>query len=257
MITLSLATTRVISALMLREMSTMYGRSRGGYIWALAEPVLGIVLLSVIFSIGFRTPQLGTNFPMFYATGLIPFLTFNDVSTKVAQSINYSRQLLTYPCVTFIDAIIARFLLNFTTQLVIGFVVLFGITSVFETHTSMEAAPILLAIAMVSALALGVGTLNCFLLSYFPVWQRIYGIITRPLLLVSAVIFTLETVPQPYRDWLWFNPLVHVIGSLRAGFYNSYDAVYVSPIYVFSVSLGLILSGQLLLHRYHNDILEL
>ena len=112
MITLSLATTRVISALMLREMSTMYGRSRGGYIWALAEPVLGIVLLSVIFSIGFRTPQLGTNFPMFYATGLIPFLTFNDVSTKVAQSINYSRQLLTYPCVTFVDAIVARFLLN-------------------------------------------------------------------------------------------------------------------------------------------------
>ena len=79
---------------------------------------------------------------------------------------------------------------------------------------------------------------------------------TRPLLLISAVLFTLETVPQPYRDWLWFNPLVHIIGTLRAGFYNSYDATYVSPVYVFGISLMLMLSGLILLRRYHNDILE-
>ena len=238
-------------------MSTLYGRSPGGYIWALAEPILGIVLLSMIFSIGFRSPQLGTNFPTFYATGLIPFLVFSDISTKVAQSINYSRQLLAYPCVTFVDAIIARFFLNLFTQLLIGFIVLLGITSVFETHTSLEPTPIFLAIAMASALAFGVGTLNCFLLSYFPIWQRIYSIMTRPLLLISAVLFTLETVPQPYRDWLWFNPLVHIVGTLRAGFYNSYDAAYVSPVYVFGISLMLMLFGSILLRRYHNDILEL
>ena len=238
-------------------MSTLYGRSPGGYIWALAEPILGIVLLSMIFSIGFRSPQLGTNFPMFYATGLIPFLVFSDISTKVAQSINYSRQLLAYPCVTFVDAIIARFFLNLCTQLLIGFIVLIGITTTFETHTSLKPTPIFLAIAMASALAFGVGTLNCFLLSYFPIWQRIYGIMTRPLLLISAVLFTLETVPQPYRDWLWFNPLVHIIGTLRAGFYNSYDAAYVSPVYVFGISLMLMLFGSILLRRYHNDILEL
>ena len=238
-------------------MSTLYGRSPGGYIWALAEPILGIVLLSMIFSIGFRSPQLGTNFPMFYATGLIPFLVFSDISTKVAQSINYSRQLLAYPCVTFVDAIIARFFLNLCTQLLIGFIVLIGITTTFETHTSLKPTPIFLAIAMASALAFGVGTLNCFLLSYFPIWQRIYSIMTRPLLLISAVLFTLETVPQPYRDWLWFNPLVHIIGTLRAGFYNSYDAAYVSPVYVFGISLMLMLFGSILLRRYHNDILEL
>ena len=238
-------------------MSTLYGRSPGGYIWALAEPILGIVLLSMIFSIGFRSPQLGTNFPTFYATGLIPFLVFSDISTKVAQSINYSRQLLAYPCVTFVDAIIARFFLNLCTQLLIGFIVLIGITTTFETHTSLKPTPIFLAIAMASALAFGVGTLNCFLLSYFPIWQRIYGIMTRPLLLISAVLFTLETVPQPYRDWLWFNPLVHIVGTLRAGFYNSYDAAYVSPVYVFGISLMLMLFGSILLRRYHNDILEL
>ena len=82
------ATPRIISALILREIGTSYGRSPGGYLWALAEPVLGIALLTVIFSIGFRTPPIGVNFPLFYATGLLPFLMFVDLSNKVAQAIN-------------------------------------------------------------------------------------------------------------------------------------------------------------------------
>jgi capsular polysaccharide transport system permease protein len=34
---------RTIVALIMREMATSYGRSPGGYIWAIAEPVAGIV----------------------------------------------------------------------------------------------------------------------------------------------------------------------------------------------------------------------
>jgi ABC-type polysaccharide/polyol phosphate export permease len=111
--TMLFATPRIISALILREIGTSYGRSPGGYLWALAEPVLGIALLTVIFSIGFRTPPIGVNFPLFYATGLLPFLMFVDLSNKVAQAINYSKQLLAYPRVTFIDALLGRFILNF------------------------------------------------------------------------------------------------------------------------------------------------
>ena len=63
--TMVFATPRIIVALILREIGTSYGRSPGGYIWALAEPVLGIALLTAIFSIGFRIPPLGNNFSIF------------------------------------------------------------------------------------------------------------------------------------------------------------------------------------------------
>lgn len=247
---------RTVTALILREMSATYGRSPGGYLWALAEPILGIALLSAIFSIGFRSPRLGDNFPIFYATGLLPFILFNDLSAKVAQAVNYSKQLLAYPRVTLVDAILARFLLNLLTQLLVSYIVLTGILLTWDTRTTFDVDRILMAYAMAAAMALGIGTFNCFLMSYFPVWQRAYSIITRPLLLISGVVFIYETVPNPYREWLWYNPLMHVTGELRGAFYKSYDATYVSPIYVFSIAIIFGTFGLLFLWRYHRDILE-
>ena len=76
---------RTVVALILREMATTYGRSAGGYIWAILEPVLGVALLSAVFSMALQHPGLGTNFPLFYATGFLPFAMFNDVANKVAR----------------------------------------------------------------------------------------------------------------------------------------------------------------------------
>ena len=42
---------RTIGALVMREMSSTYGKSTGGYLWVILEPIAGIVLLTVIFSI--------------------------------------------------------------------------------------------------------------------------------------------------------------------------------------------------------------
>ena len=73
---------RVLFALVVREMSTKFGRSYGGYIWAIAEPLGGIMLLNLAFSLTVRRPPLGTNFPLFYATGIMPFFLFTGVSGR-------------------------------------------------------------------------------------------------------------------------------------------------------------------------------
>lgn len=248
---------RTVSALVLREMSATYGRSPGGYLWAFAEPVLGIALLSVVFSIGFRSPLLGDNFAIFYATGLLPFFMFIDISVKTSQAVNYSKQLLSYPRVTLIDAILARFLLSLLTQLLISYVVITGILIAYDTRTTLEVDRILLAYAMAAALGLGIGTFNCFLMSLFPLWQRAYSIMTRPLLLVSGVIFIYESIPTPYREWLLYNPLMHITAEIRGAFYHSYDAKFVNPLYVFGFAAVAGTIGLLFLWRYHRDIMEL
>jgi ABC-type polysaccharide/polyol phosphate export systems, permease component len=60
----SFASFRAIMALILREIATTYGRSPGGYVWAVLEPAAGIALLTLIFSAGFRSPPLGTVFSL-------------------------------------------------------------------------------------------------------------------------------------------------------------------------------------------------
>lgn len=246
---------RSIGALILREMNTSYGRSPGGYLWAVLQPLGGIFILVLIFSTGFRSPPIGSNFAIFYATGLLPFFLFMDVSVKLGQALNYSRQFLAYPRITFMDAIIARLVLNTLTQLLVSYVVLFGILTAFETRTTLDVDRIAMAYSMAISFAIGTGVMNCFLMARFPVWQQVWSIITRPLFIISGIFFLYDAIPEPYRSYIWYNPLIQVTGELRAAFYVSYEATYVSPGYVFGISLGLTVFGLLFLRRYHKEII--
>lgn len=250
------ATLRAILALMLREMATTYGRSPGGYLWAVLEPVGGIAILTLIFSLGFNAPSLGVNFPIFYATGILPFMMFNSVCNRVSTALLFSKSLLAYPAVTFLDALLARFLVNTVTQAMVGYVVFGGILMLYETRT--DPAPMLIAqsLGLTAALALGIGTLNAYLIARFAVWQVIWSILTRPLFLISGIFFLFNAMPHTMRDFIWFNPLIHVVGIMRAGFYPTYDADYVSVIYVIIVSVGTFALGLLLLRRSHRDLLD-
>ena len=157
---------------------------------------------------------------------------------------------------TYADAVIARFLLNFLTQLLVAYIVLTGIYLSFETRTVPEISSIALAIAMAASLGLGVGTLNCFLFTMFPIWARFWAVLTRPLFIISCTIFLYDPIPLPYRDILWYNPLVQVVGQMRRGFYPTYDAAYVSYIYVFGLAVVFLAFGLVFLRRYHKELIH-
>lgn len=242
-------------ALILREMTSTYGRSPGGYVWAILEPLGVIMILSFGFSLLMASPSLGTNFLLFYATGYLPFMLYQSVSLTVARSLHYSKPLLFYPSVTWVDSIIARFTLNALTQVMAGFILLVGILVVADTRTVLDIQPLLLATCLAALLGLGIGSLNCLLMGLFPVWAQIWSIVTRPLFLASGVLFLYEDLPPLVQNVLWYNPLMHVVGLFRQGLYSLYNPTYISSLFVLGVSLICMALGLLLLRRYHKDIL--
>jgi len=222
------------------------------------EPVGAIALYTLVIAVGLRirNPALGTIFVLFFATGQLPFSFYQRTARKVAASIRFSRQLLRYPAVRYTDAIIARFILDSMTNLMVFYVVMAGIHLIYDTSLILDLPAILLSLTMASMLGLGVGTLNCYLFSAFPVWEQIWSIINRPLFLLSTIFYVFEDIPQRYQDIVWYNPLIHIVGLMRRGFYPTYDARYVSPTYVFAVALITLFFGLLLLNRYHRDIMN-
>ena len=250
----SFSSLRAIGALVLREMSTTNGRSAGGYLWAIAEPVGGIVLLTLIFSLVLAKPPMGTNFPIFYATGMVPFLFYMSISTRVAQSVQYSKALLAYPAVTFMDALLARMIMNGITQMLVAYAVFAAILFFLDTRTDPQTEGIALSLLMAFSFGVAVGALNCFLNEAFSWWAQVWAILNRPLFLISCVFFMYDDIPAPFSDYLWYNPLVHVIGQMRKAFYPSYAGDYVSPLYVLFVSLLIYAIGLALLIRYRRDL---
>ncbi|MEL7184074.1 MAG: ABC transporter permease, partial [Pseudomonadota bacterium] len=181
---------------------------------------------------------------------------FNTVSNSVSQSLNFSRPLLAYPTVTYVDALLARFTLNAMTQLMVAYILFTAIITLFETRVTPDYTLIVEAFALTALLAIGIGTLNAFLIGKFPIWQQAWNIIMRPMFLLSCIFYLFETIPQPYRDWLWWNPLVHVVGLMRSGFYGVYDANYVSVTYLLVISLTTLSAGLVFLRSSYRDLLS-
>ena len=219
------------------------------------EPAAGIALLTFVFSLAFRAPPLGSNFPIFYATGILPYTIYVQMNTKLMMSIWFSKPLLRYPAVSFIDAIISRFVLTMMTQIMVFYIVITAILLLYDPQISVHMPTLFLSLSMAAVLGGGVGVLNCLLISVFPVWQRIWNILHRPMFIISGIFFIFESIPEPYRSILWFNPLIHIIGLMRRAFYPTYDAVYVSSLYVFAFGLICFVTGLFFLRRWHKDIL--
>lgn len=237
-------------------MSTRYGRTPGGYIWAILEPLAAILFLSVGFSLIIRAPSLGTSFLLFYATGYLPFNLYQSLSNTIARALLFSKPLLKYPAVTWVDAILARFILNSLTGILITFLLIGGILAVVDSRAALDMGPVLEALGLAMLLGLGVGTLNSVLTGLYPLWEIAWSIITRPLFIASGVLFLFEDLPPAARDLLWYNPLIHIIGLMRAGVYPTYTAAYVSITYVLLISMVLLVLGLLLMRRYHRVILN-
>ncbi len=88
---------RVMVALMMREISSTDSRTTLGFLWQVIDPVASIALLTLFFSILSRNPPLGTSFPLYYVTGVLPFTVFSSVGNKVSAAVRFSKPLLEFP----------------------------------------------------------------------------------------------------------------------------------------------------------------
>lgn len=247
---------RVIFALLMRDMATSYGKSSLGYMWAILEPIGAIAVLSLAFSIALNNPALGDSFPLFYATGYMPFMLYNAMQNKVSGALRENLQLLFYPRVTYMDAIISRFLLTMLTQLLVAVIVFAGIIWIDGVNQRIELWPVFVSLLVAGFLGLGIGVLNLVIMHLWPSWRQVWSIITRPIFLVSCIFYLFDTLPIWVQNVLWYNPLIHIIGEARVGFYSIYEGDYIVlayPILIGAVSLFL---GLALLRRHAQDLIN-
>ncbi|MFZ5709392.1 MAG: ABC transporter permease [Pseudomonadota bacterium] len=239
--------TRVLAALVIRETSARFGRSWGGYLWAVGEPLGGIVLLSVAFSFVVHAPPLGKSFVLFYATGVIPFLTYSAVAAGAMNALQANRGLFVYPVVTPLDSILARAVLETLTFVVIAVLFFPALIRLTGEDPVTDPAAFALAMALAAALGLGVGTANAVVATLFPAWRAIWSVLNRPLFIISGVLFPFDAVPDDLRPVIHANPLTHVIAVMRAAFYGKAQAVHASPAFVLFVAGALFAVAGLVL----------
>jgi capsular polysaccharide transport system permease protein len=168
-----------------------------------------------------------------------------------------NRQLMQFPAVTPIDAVLARFILSVLTIIVVTVLIFTALFWLVDDPVQLALGPVFSGMGAAMLLGLGVGTLNAVIFVFVPIWERVWVIINRPLFIISGVFFTFESLPRQAQEILWWNPIVHIVGEVRSGIYPIYEGAYVSLLYVLGVAVLCFILGAGLMTAHRGKMIQI
>ena len=243
---------RVIEALILREILARFGKLQAGYLWAFVTPLAQVAVLYLVW-IMLREREASTiPILLFLTTGVLPFWLFRQCMREGAAAIR-NKQLLNLPPITVFDITFAHSLLELLTMLLVFSTTVFGMRLFGEAARVQDILGILVGFGLMWMMGTGLGMLLAGLSNILPSAPRFAQILFgRPLFFTSGVFFTASMLPPTLREWLLYNPLLHVTEYIRSSFFYEFESTYYDLRYpgIFALSLWTIGFATLRVNRF-------
>lgn len=219
--------TRVIYAIIIREMRTRFGNKRLGYLWAIIDPVLWILTFYALFYYIDRQIPFGMDAIGFLTTGLITFILYRTTVVTGLIAIRQNLQLLFYPQVYPIDLSVARAILEFATMSVVFIILMAGSSLLRDDYSIDSPHGVVVALLLSSLLGASGGMFFGALSVYMESIENIVNIVLRPMFWISGIWFAVAEFPADIRNILLLNPVLHIVEYMRASWYESFQADYI------------------------------
>ncbi len=240
---------RVIFALMMREVHTLYGKNKLGYLWAIIQTAMGIAVMWLFRSVCHMPKPHGMSVLTFLVVGYVLWGIMTSAMTKCMKAIESNKTLLTFPQVSPIDVMVARCIVILCTEVISASALLFiGYYLGYDFHIS-NVGGLLYALTLAFTIGLGMGMILSSLNSYFSTIERIVPIIFRFLMFASGVMFSVTMFTGRIGTWILWNPFLQIIEFTRTCISYGYPADFVSHLYLIQLALYSLVLG-LLLERF-------
>ena len=240
---------RVISALILREVHTLYGNTRLGYLWQVIQTTFNIAIFWLFREFLHAHAPHGMGMAVFLLCGFIPWYMFSDTISRCMKAVSANQTLLTFPQVTELDLMIARVIVIWGTQLVCAISILSLAAALGQPMELRHPAALAATVFFSPLLGLGMGLSFASLARLWPTLERLVPILVRFLFFVSGIFFQISELPIRFSKILLLNPVAQLIEWQRYGFSASSAAPIYSMAYVTMWIMGSLCLG-LLLERY-------
>ncbi len=237
----------VIYALLLRELSSNFGKSRGGYVWVLLEPVAHLIVPVIIRGFIRQAMLPGIEYPIFLVYGILPFLLFKAICLQIIEGVNSGQGLLSYRQVLLMDVFIAKAIALFVIQAIVFIIVLTGL-GLLGYHV-LPVRPVEFAGVLVLTLAVsfGLGLLFAAIVSLVPDARSVIRVMFMPLYFVSGILFPVSRFPDEWVQWMAINPVLHLVELSRFMALDTYEPMkYLSIGYPATLALATIMIGMML-----------
>ena len=233
----------VVFAVFIRELKARFGRYSLGFIWALLEPLVFILTFSYVRGRFTGANMAGIAPVLFFASGVLTFLLFRNIITTSIGAVESNQGLFNYQRVKPADIVVARGLLETLVILFTAGLLFYGLYSAgydFSWNSSLEVIGVLVCLLMLTG---GLGLIVCVIGPLWPDSKVIVPMLIRPLFFISGIFFPANAIPEKFRVFALWNPVLHALELMREGIFASYSSHDGSWPYLFACSAFSLLLG--------------
>ncbi|MBC8332759.1 MAG: ABC transporter permease [Anaerolineae bacterium] len=195
-----------------RSIKTRYKRSVLGVVWTMLNPLLTMLVLTVVFSQLFRI-QIA-NFPVYVLSGQLVWIFFSSTTSAAMGEMLWSGELLKriyVPKSVFAIAAVGTGLVN----LLVSLLPLLAITFMLGVRLTPALLVWPAAILLLAIFSLGLSLLLSTATVYFADMLPFFNVLLTIWLYATPVIYPLEIVPEQWRWMIRFNPLYYLVEIFR------------------------------------------
>ena len=198
-----------------RDIKVQYAQTALGAAWAVLQPLLTMLIFTVIFGRLAKIPSDGVPYSVFTLAALIPWMYFSNAFSAASASLVTSANLITkvyFPRLIIPVVSVLSGLVNFA----VSCVVLAAMMAWYHVTPSVAAIWMIPALLLLTILtATGVG---CWLAAIYIQYRDVRHIvpfIVQIWMYISPVVYPLSLVPERYRTLYALNPMAGIIQTFR------------------------------------------
>ena len=198
-----------------RDIKVLYAQTILGFAWAILNPLMQILIFSLIFGKVAKLPTDGIPYMLFSTVAVVPWTYMSDSMTHSSQSLVTGHAILGkiyFPRVIFPATPVLAKLVDFSIALLL----VFAMMAFFRVLPTWNLLLLPVFILMMVAVPLTAGLwLSAMAIRFRDVkFAMSFGI--RMLMYSAPIIYSASGIPDPWRTVYSLNPIVGVIEGFRA-----------------------------------------
>ena len=201
--------------MVLRDIKVLYAQTVLGFSWAILQPLVQIILFTIIFGKVANIPTEGIPYILFSSVAIVPWTYMSKAMTQSGQSLVGGQGMLGkiyFPRLIFpITPILAK-LVDFGISLII----ILGLILYYRVQPTWNLLFFPIFILLMMSIAAGAGMWLSAMAIRFRDVRYAMTFILRMLMYSAPIVYSASTIPETYRFIYSLNPIVAVIEGFRA-----------------------------------------
>ncbi|HEV7159116.1 MAG TPA: ABC transporter [Caulobacteraceae bacterium] len=246
---------RILWALIMRELSTRYGRDNIGFLWLLGEPLIFTFGVLIMWNVIRPAYEHGIRISAFVVTGYMPLILVRHLISHGVNSVRANVPLLYHRQITVLHLYVARLSLE-VISVTLSFAVAVGVLMILGLMEAPADLPLIyIGWFVLGWIAFGIALILGAIAEVFEYVERFVQLFTYILVPLSGTFYMVAWLPPQYRSTVLKIPFIHCIEMIRAGFFGPFTPTFYTFSYPIAWAAALTLAGLFLL-RFVRDRID-